>query len=369
MRVYLDNAATTQLLPEVFEAMRPYFLAQYGNPGGFHAFSRVAHRAIDDARAAVASRLGAKPDELVFTGGGSEGDNLILRGAVSRGAHVITSAIEHPAVLETLFALRRAGDISLSVLPVDRFGRVDPDAVAAAILPETQLVSVMLANNEVGTIEPIRRIADVCHARGVLLHTDAVQAVGQVPVDVNALGCDYLTLAAHKFHGPKGVGAAYIRAGAPMRALITGGEQERKRRAGTENVPGIVGMAKALELAAAGLAENAARMTALRNRLIAGVSKTGAALSGHPTERLPNNAHFVFDGVRSETLLMRLDMAGIAASAGSACTAGSLEPSHVLLAMGYSPEQARCALRLTLSPLTTEAEIDETVAVLGRISI
>ena len=244
-----------------------------------------------------------------------------------------------------------------------------PDAVAAAILPETQLVSVMLANNEVGTIEPIRRIADVCHARGVLLHTDAVQAVGQVPVDVNALGCDYLTLAAHKFHGPKGVGAAYIRAGAPMRALITGGEQERKRRAGTENVPGIVGMAKALELAAAGLAENAARMTALRNRLIAGVSKTGAALSGHPTERLPNNAHFVFDGVRSETLLMRLDMAGIAASAGSACTAGSLEPSHVLLAMGYSPEQARCALRLTLSPLTTEAEIDETIAVLGRISI
>ena len=370
MRVYLDNAATTQMLPEVRDAMLPYFCELYGNPGGFHSFSREAQRAVDRARRTVAACLNASPGEIVFTGGGSEGDNTALRGAVrayrEKGNHVITSAIEHHAVLRTLEAMEAAGEATVTVLPVDGDGVVNAEQVRAAIRSDTALVSVMLANNEIGTIEPIAAIGTVCREAGVLLHTDAVQAVGQIPVDVKALNVDLLTLTAHKFHGPKGAGALYVRKGVRLAPLITGGEQETKRRAGTENVPGIVGLSSALKIATDRLSENAAHMTRLRDRLIAGIGQRipAARLNGPRTDRLPNNVNFTFDGVRSEGLLMRLDLCGIAASSGSACTAGSLDPSHVLLALGASPREAKSALRLTLSSLTTETEIDYALGVL-----
>ena len=374
MHVYLDNAATTKVLPEVIEAMIPYYTEFYGNPSSFHGFARDAHKGLDDARRTVAKCLNAaNPGEIYFTGGGSEGDNMILRGVAQayrkKGNHIITSKIEHHAILHTLQELANKGLAEVTYLDVDENGLVDPEAVRAAIRPETILVSVMTANNEVGTIEPIKEIGAVCREAGVLFHTDAVQAIGHIPVDVQDMNIDLLTLTAHKFHGPKGVGAVYIRKGVRVPAMITGGGQENKKRAGTENVPGIVGLAKALEIQTENLEANMQKMTALRDKLIAGVEEKipTVHLNGHRTQRLPNNVNFGIRYIESESILLMLDLKGIAASSGSACTSGSLDPSHVLLAMGISHEEANGSLRMTLSEFTTEEEIDYVLEVLPPI--
>lgn len=373
-KVYLDNAATTQVLPSVVEAMLPYYTEFYGNPSGFHSFSREAHKGLDEARRTVAACLNAAdPSEIVFTGGGSEGDNMVLRGVLranrKKGNHVVTTTIEHHAVLHTLMAMEAEGAATVTYLPVDETGLVTAEQVRAAIRPDTVLVSVMFANNEVGTIEPIEKIGAVCREAGVLFHTDAVQAVGHVPVDVQAMHIDLLTLTAHKFHGPKGVGALYIRKGVRVPALVMGGSQENKKRAGTENIPGIVGLAAALAYQTEHMEENRTRTTRLRDKLLNGIEARipFVELNGHRTERLPNNVNFCLRYIESESVLLWLDMNGIAASSGSACTSGSLDPSHVLLAMGVSHEAANGSLRLTLSELTTEEEIDYALDVLPGI--
>ena len=365
MHVYLDNAATTKVLPEVIEAMIPYYSEYYGNPSSFHSFAREAHKGLDDARRTVAKCLNAEnPSEIYFTGGGSEGDNMILRGVVQtyrkKGNHVITTRIEHHAILHTLQDLEARGLATVTYLDVDKNGLVTPEQVKAAIRPDTILVSVMTANNEVGTIEPIKEIGAVCREAGVLFHTDAVQAIGHIPIDVQNMNIDLLTLTAHKFHGPKGVGAIYVKKGVRVPAMITGGGQENHKRAGTENVPGIVGLAKALEIQTENLTENMRKMTALRDKLIAGIESRIASvhLNGDRTKRLPNNVNFGIRYIESESILLMLDLKGIAASSGSACTSGSLDPSHVLLAMGISHEEANGSLRMTLSEFTTEEEID-----------
>lgn len=372
--IYLDNAATTKVLPEVVEAMLPYYTEYYGNPSSFHSFAREAHKGLDEARRMVARCLNAaEPSEIVFTGGGSEGDNMILRGAAKaykrKGKHFITTAIEHHAILHTLGAMEAEGIAEVTYLPVDEYGLVTPEQVKEAIRPDTVLVSVMFANNEVGTIEPIKEIGAVCREAGVLFHTDAVQAAGHVPVDVQDMNIDLLTLTAHKFHGPKGVGAVYIRKGVRMPALVQGGAQENKKRAGTENVPGIVGLAKALEYQTEHLEENLTKVTLLRDKLINGIEEKipYSELNGHRTKRLPNNVNFCLRYIESESVLLWLDMNGIAGSSGSACTSGSLDPSHVLLAMGVSHEAANGSLRLTLSEFTTEQEIDRVLEVLPEI--
>ena len=374
MHVYLDNAATTKVLPEVIEAMIPYYTEFYGNPSSFHGFARDAHKGLDDARRTVAKCLNAaNPAEIYFTGGGSEGDNMILRGVAQayrkKGNHIITSKIEHHAILHTLQELEDKGLATVTYLDVDENGLVDPEAVRAAIRPETILVSIMMANNEVGTIEPVKEIGAVCREAGVLFHTDAVQAIGHIPVDVQDMNIDLLTLTAHKFHGPKGVGAVYIKKGVRVPAMITGGGQENKKRAGTENVPGIVGLAKALEIQTENLAANMQKMTVLRDKLIAGVEARIPAvhLNGDRYKRLPNNVNFGIRYIESESILLMLDLKGIAASSGSACTSGSLDPSHVLLAMGISHEEANGSLRMTLSEFTTEEEIDYVLEVLPPI--
>ncbi len=374
MHVYLDNAATTKVLPEVIEAMIPYYTEYYGNPSSFHGFARDAYKGLDDARRTVAKCLNAaNPAEICFTGGGSEGDNMILRGVAyayrKKGNHIITSKIEHHAILHTLNELEDKGLATVTYLDVDQNGLVDPEAVRAAIRPDTILVSVMMANNEVGTIEPVKEIGAICREAGVLFHTDAVQAIGHIPVDVQDMNIDLLTLTAHKFHGPKGVGAVYIRKGVRVPAMITGGGQENKKRAGTENVPGIVGLAKALEIQTANLDANMAKMTALRDKLIAGVEERIKAvhLNGDRVKRLPNNVNFGIRYIESESILLMLDLKGIAASSGSACTSGSLDPSHVLLAMGISHEEANGSLRMTLSEFTTEEEIDYVLETLPPI--
>ncbi len=374
MHVYLDNAATTKVLPEVVEAMIPYYTEFYGNPSSFHSFARDAHKGLDDARKTVAACLNAQsPSEIYFTGGGSEGDNMILRGVAQayrkKGNHIITSKIEHHAVLHTLNELEDKGLATVTYLDVDENGLVDPKAVQAAIRPDTILVSVMMANNEVGTIEPVKEIGAVCREAGVLFHTDAVQAVGHIPVDVQDMNIDLLTLTAHKFHGPKGVGAVYIKKGVRVPALITGGGQENKKRAGTENVPGIVGLAKALEIQTRNLDANMQKMTALRDRLIKGVEESipTVHLNGDRYKRLSNNVNFGIRYIESESILLMLDLQGIAASSGSACTSGSLDPSHVLLSMGISHEEANGSLRMTLSEFTTEEEIDYVLEVLPPI--
>lgn len=365
MHVYLDNAATTRVLPEVIEAMIPYYSEFYGNPSSFHSFARDAHKGLDEARRTVAKCLNASnPAEIYFTGGGSEGDNMILRGVVyayrKKGNHVITTKIEHHAILHTLQELEDKGLATVTYLDVDENGLVKPEQVKDAIRPETVLVSVMMANNEVGTIEPIKEIGAVCRETGVLFHTDAVQAIGHIPVDVQDMNIDLLTLTAHKFHGPKGVGAIYVKKGVRIPAMITGGGQENHKRAGTENVPGIVGLAKALEIQTQNLSANMQKMTALRDKLIAGVEERIPAvhLNGDRTKRLPNNVNFGIRYIESESILLMLDLKGVAASSGSACTSGSLDPSHVLLAMGISHEEANGSLRMTLSEFTTEEEID-----------
>jgi cysteine desulfurase len=374
-RIYLDHAATTPVDPAVIEAMLPYWAQGWGNPSSLYGAGRAARTALDGARAAVARVLGCASNEIVFTSGGSEGDNLALKGVVEaallagEAAHLITTQIEHHAVLHTADYLEERG-VAVTRLPVDAEGFVDPDAVAAAIRPETRLISVMYANNEIGTIEPLAAIAAVAHAHGVLFHTDAVQAAGSLPLDVNVLGVDLLTIAAHKFYGPKGVGALYIRAGTPMRYQQQGGPQEGDRRGGTENVAAIAGLATALARADAARDEYNTHCRALRDRLIEGILAAipGARLNGpRGDRRLANNVNVAFTGVQGEDLIIALDLAGIAASSGSACTTGATEPSHVLRAIGVPGDAIGGSLRLTVGRDNTPAEIEEVLALLPEV--
>jgi cysteine desulfurase len=378
MSTYLDHAATTPLRPEVLSAMLPYLSDHFGNPSSIHAEGRRARQGLDEARETVGRILGAKPREVVFTSGGSEADNLALKGAAwaasARGRHIVTSSVEHKAVLNTCSVMERSG-FTVTYLPVDRYGRVDPADVSAAITERTTVVSIMYANNEVGTLQPIAEIGAICRARRVVFHTDAVQAGGMLPLNVDALGVDLLSLGAHKLYGPKGVGVLFVRQGTGLMPQIQGGAQERQRRAGTENVAGIAGFARALELAqgdsAVRDAENA-RLAALRDRLIAEATALAQVeLTGHPTERLANSASFIIEGVEGGDLVAGLDLEGVAASTGSACTTGSTEPSHVLLAMGISAERAHGSLRLTAGRDTSVADVDRAVdatrAVLARL--
>src|SRR6266571_3711861 len=369
--IYLDHAATTALDPRVLEAMIPYFTTEYGNASSIYTLGRHAMQAIDSAREQVAEILGCRPTEITFTGCGSESDNLAIKGMAyasqKKGNHLITTQIEHHAVLHTCQYLERFG-FKTTYLSVDDYGRVNPDDVGRAITDQTILVSVMYANNEVGTIEPIAEIGRICRAKKIPFHIDAVQAGGSLPIDVAALNADLLSLSAHKFYGPKGVGILYVRQGMRLLPQLQGGSQERGRRAGTENVAGIVGAATALRLAYEELPQVMPRIIALRDRLIAGLLIIpGSYLTGHPTERLPNNASFVFEGVEGESILLSLDLLGIAASTGSACTSGSVDPSHVLLAMGLPVEVAHGSLRLTLGKANTDADVDTMLEVLPGI--
>ena len=358
--------------PEVAEAVLPAMTETYGNASSVHSFGREAKKAMEKARAQVAAAIGAKKEEIYFTAGGSEADNWALKGAAHalrrKGLHIITTAIEHHAVLHTCQALEKEG-FEVTYLPVDEYGLVTPEQVEAAIRPDTILVSVMAANNEIGTIEPIAEIGAVCRAHKVLFHTDAVQAVGHMPLDVAAMQIDMLSLSGHKFYAPKGVGALYIRTGVRIENLIEGGAQERSRRAGTENVPAIVGMGRAIELITAEMAEENARISGLRDRLIAGILDAipESRLNGHPTKRLPGNVNVSIRYIEGEALLLSLDMAGIAASSGSACTSGSLDPSHVLLAIGLPHEIAHGSLRLTIGRDNTQDEIDRVLEELPKI--
>ena len=371
-RIYLDNAATTRVRPEVAEAVLPAMTETYGNASSVHSFGREAKKAMEKARSQVAAAIGAKKEEIYFTAGGSEADNWAIKGAAHalrrKGLHIITTAIEHHAVLHTCQALEKEG-FEVTYLPVDEYGLVTPEQVEAAIRPDTILVSVMAANNEIGTIEPIAEIGAVCRAHKVLFHTDAVQAVGHMPLDVAAMQIDMLSLSGHKFYAPKGVGALYIRTGVRIENLIEGGAQERSRRAGTENVPAIVGMGRAIELITAEMAEENARISGLRDRLIAGILDAipESRLNGHPTKRLPGNVNVSIRYIEGEALLLSLDMAGIAASSGSACTSGSLDPSHVLLAIGLPHEIAHGSLRLTIGRDNTQDEIDRVLEELPKI--
>jgi len=369
--IYLDHAATTALDPRVLEAMLPYLTTEYGNASSIYTLGRHAMQAVDRAREQVAEVLHCRPTELAFVGCGSESDNLAIKGmafaAQKKGNHIITSSIEHHAVLHTCEYLDRFG-FKTTYLPVDEYARVNPDDVGRAITDQTILVSVMYANNEVGTIEPIAEIGRICRAKKVPFHVDAVQAGGAIPLDVVAANVDMLSLSAHKFYGPKGVGILYTRQGIRILPQMQGGSQERGRRAGTENIAGIVGAATALQLAQAEMEQATPRITALRDRLIESVlTIPQSRLTGHPTQRLPNNASFCFEGVEGESILLSLDMLGIAASTGSACTSGSIDPSHVLIAMGLSPAWSHGGLRLTLGKNTTEAEVDAVAAALPTI--
>ncbi len=368
----MDHAATTPVRPEVVEAMLPYFSERFGNPSSLYALAREAKEAVEEARGRVAAAIGARPEEVFFTSGGTESDNWAVKGVAAalrkRGDHIITSAIEHHAVLHPCQALEKQG-YRVTYLPVDEFGRVDPGAVEDAITDRTILVSVMAANNEIGTIQPIAEIGRIAHDHGILFHTDAVQAIGAYPVDVDAMGADLLALSAHKFGGPKGTGALYIRRGTRIATFMDGGAQERGRRAGTENVPGIVGLGRAIELAVGEMPRSSARIAAMRDRMIRGILNAipDTRLNGHPTERLPNNVNVAFRYVEGESILLLLDSLGIAASTGSACTSASLEPSHVLLACGLPPEQGHGSLRLTLGPGNTEDDTDYVLSVLPGV--
>jgi len=370
--IYMDNAATTSVRPEVLEAMMPYFTQYFGNASSIHSFGRGARRALENARKQVAAALHCEPREVYFTAGGSESDNWAIRCAAKalekKGRHIITSAIEHHAVLHTCEYLQKQG-YEITYLPVDESGRVSVEDVKNAIRPDTVLVSIMAANNEIGTLQPIREIGQITREKGVLFHTDAVQAVGAVPVDVNDWNVDLLSLSGHKFHAPKGVGALYVRKGVRISNLIYGGAQERGLRAGTENVPGIVGLGKAIELAVEEMPEYAERLSKMRDRLIDGILETipDTRLNGHRTERLPGNVNVSIRFIEGEALLMRLDLAGVAGSSGSACTSGSLDPSHVLLAIGLPHEIAHGSLRLSLGRDTTDEEIDYVLEVLPEV--
>ena len=372
MFIYLDNAATTRVSDAALDAMLPYFRQQYGNPSSLYAFGQEAKEALERARATVAGVLNCEPREIIFTSGGSEADNQAIRSAAAIGAsagkrHIISTAFEHHAVLHTLSKLEKEG-FEVTLLDVHSDGLVRVEELAAAIRPDTCLVTVMYANNEIGTIQPIADIGRVCRERGVLFHTDAVQAAGHLPIDVRAQNIDLLSLSAHKFHGPKGVGALYARRGIALTNLIEGGAQERGRRAGTENTAGIAGMAAALDEAARNMERDSAKMTALRDRLIAGLSRIPhSSLNGDAERRLPGNVSFCFEGIEGESLLLLLDDKGVCASSGSACTSGSLDPSHVLLAIGRPHEVAHGSLRLTLSEDTSEADIDYTIKAVTEV--
>ena len=374
-RIYLDHAATTPLDPQVLEKMMPYLTGNFGNPSSIHFFGREARKAVEDARVVVAKEIGADGlQEIIFTGGGSESDNLAIKGVAlanrERGNHIITSAIEHHAVFDTAHSLEKQG-FQVTYLPVDGTGLVRVEDLVNSLTDRTILVSIMHANNEVGTIQPIGEIGRVLRERKILFHTDAVQTVGTIPVNVKDLSVDLLSMAAHKFYGPKGVGALYVRKGVKMAPVIHGGAQERNRRAGTENVAGIVGLAAALQLANQHMAENQPRITGLRDYLIDKVLADfeHVCLNGHRTKRLPGNANFSFEFIEGESLLLNLDLKGIAASSGSACTSGSLEPSHVLLGMGICHEIAHGSLRLSIGKSNTREEIDYVLEVLPEIVI
>ncbi len=370
--VYMDHAATTFMKPEVIAAMAPYFSQHFGNPSSLYRFARESRMGVDEARREVGAAVGASPEEIFFTAGGSEADNWAIKGVAlanrKRGDHIVTSSIEHHAVLHTCEWLEKQG-FSVTYLPVDEFGLLDPGDVRDAITDRTILVSVMAANNEIGTIQPVAELGRVAHDHGVLFHTDAVQAVGAVPIDVDRMGIDLLSLSGHKFYGPKGTGALYIRRGTRIENLIHGGGQERGRRAGTENVPGIVGLGRAIELATADIEAHNRRIAAMRDRLVRGILSAipDARLNGHPTERLANNANFSFRYVEGESILLLLDAHGICASTGSACSSASLEPSHVLLAIGLPHEEAHGSLRLTLGDANTEEDVDYVLEVLPEV--
>lgn len=361
--IYLDHAATTPARAEVVEAMLPYFQERYGNPSSIYRIARESKKVVESAREKVARALGAEPGEIFFTSGGTESDNWAIQGVAfanrKKGAHIITSAIEHHAVLHPVRYLVKQG-FTATFLPVDAMGLVDPGAVEDAITPGTTLISVMTANNEIGTIEPVREIGRIARDHGIPFHTDAVQAVGHIPVSVKDNAVDLLSLSAHKFNGPKGVGVLYIRKGTRIDPLLHGGGQERNRRAGTENLAGIVGLATALEIAMQSLPREMEHQRRLRDRLISGLlsSVPHARLNGHPEKRLPGNVNISFEYVEGESILLSLDAKGICASTGSACTSGSLEPSHVLLAIGLPHEVAHGSLRLTLGEENTDEEID-----------
>ncbi len=370
--IYLDNAATTRTAPEVVEAMVPYFSEFYGNPSSVYEFSQKSKEAITHAREIIANSLGAKTEEIYFTAGGSESDNWALKAAAeaykAKGNHIITTKIEHHAVLHTGAWLEKQG-YEVTYLDVDENGTVKLEELKRAIRPTTILISVMFANNEIGTIQPIKEIGEIARAHGILFHTDAVQAFGQLPIQVDELNIDLLSSSAHKLNGPKGIGFLYIRKGVKIRSFIHGGAQERKRRAGTENVPGIVGYGAAVERAVRTMEERTQKEQALRDYLIDRVLREVpyTRLNGHRTNRLPNNANFSFQFIEGESLLIMLDMDGICGSSGSACTSGSLDPSHVLLAIGLPHEIAHGSLRLTLGEETTKEELDEVVESIKKI--
>ncbi len=370
--IYLDYAATTPVRPEVVEAMLPYYTQYWGNPSSIYACGQEARKGLERARGQIAALIGAREEEIVFTSGGTEADNNAIQGVCfandAKGNHVITSAIEHHAVLETCRFLEKRG-YKVTYLPVDKYGSVDPDAVKKAITPKTVLISIMHANNEVGTIEPIEEISKIAREAGIYFHTDAVQTTGHIPVKVNDLGVDLLALSAHKFYGPKGVGVLYIRKGTKLAQLIHGGEQERGRRASTENVAGTVGLGRAAELAGAELEGEMTRITGLRDKLINGVLRgiPMSYLNGHPTKRLPNNTNFSFEYIEGESVLLNLDHEGICVATGSACTSSSAEPSHVLLNCGLPPLQAHGSIRMSLGKWTEEADIDTVLKVLPPI--
>lgn len=369
--VYLDYAATTPVRPEVYEAMKPFLSDKYGNPSSIHHFGREAKVAIEEAREKIAKAIGAKNDEIIFTSGGTESNNMVLKGVAlalsEKGKHIITSSIEHHAVLEPCHFLEKLG-FEVTYLKVDKDGIIDPEELRKAIRKDTILISIMHANNEIGTIEPIEELSKIAKEYNIYFHTDAVQTVGHIPVNVDILGVDFLSLSAHKFYGPKGVGALYIRKGTRLYPLIHGGEQEQRRRAGTENVAGIVGMGKAIELACSELDQEIKRLTVLRDYFISEVEKRipDVYLNGHRTKRLPNNINFSFAYIEGESILLNLDLEGIGVSTGSACSSSSLEPSHVLSAIGTPIELAHSAIRFTLGLYTNKEDLDYTLDVLEK---
>ena len=362
--IYADNAATTKMSRVAIEAMMPYMDRIYGNPSSLHSVGQRANEALCDARERIAKRLGCTPREITFTSGGSEADNQAILSAAAVGekkgkTHIISTAFEHHAVLHTLEKLKKQG-FEIELLDVGKVGNITAEQVRSAIRPDTCLVTVMYANNEIGSVLPIAEIGKVCREAGVIFHTDAVQAAGHLPINVATQNIDMLSLSAHKFHGPKGIGVLYCRKCIPLVSLIEGGAQERGKRAGTENLPAIMGMAAALDDACEHMAENSAKLTALRDRLIAGLSKIPhSVLNGDPVNRLPGNVHFCFEGIEGESLLLLLDAKGICASSGSACTSGSLDPSHVLLAIGHPHEIAHGSLRLSLCETNTDEDVDD----------
>ena len=371
--IYLDNAATTKTAPEVVQAMLPYFSEYYGNPSSIYDFAGKSKEAITKGREQIAEVLGAKKEEIYFTAGGSESDNWALKATFeaykNKGNHIITTKIEHHAILHTCEYLEKERGAKVTYVGVDENGVVNLDELEAAITPETILISVMTANNEIGTIQPIKEIGEIAHEHGILFHTDAVQAFGQLPINVDECHIDMLSASGHKLNGPKGIGFLYIRKGVKIRSFVHGGAQERKRRAGTENVPGIVGIGTATKRAIATMEERTAKEREMRDYLIKRVMEEipYTKLNGHPTDRLPNNANFCFRFIEGESMLIRLDMAGICGSSGSACTSGSLDPSHVLLAIGLPHEIAHGSLRLTLNEEITKEDIDYVVDQLKTI--